>query len=310
MDVIKGSVQEAANAFDAMLAPKDTQPPESEATATPEQEVVETVEDQVTESPELEGTVTPEPETQTYTVKVDGEDVSVPLDELLKGYSRTSYFHKKLSEIDRTKKELEAEFQAVRQERQQFASMLPQLQAELDTGDPEPDWKKLLDEDPIEFVKQEALWRQKKEKRQMLLNQQARLVQAQQIEQQKTLQQRLSQEAERLSTSIPEWKDEKIAQEEKAGIMDYGIQLGYSPEDMAQVYDHRAVILLRKAMLYDKAQTKMKTLKSTVSTVKSSKPGTPPPDRNVGFDKAKKTFDAAPNVKNAAAALERLLSQR
>ena len=309
MDVVKGGVQEAANAFQTILDSKDTQPPESEATTTPE-DVVETVEEQVTESPEASETVTPEPETQTFTVKVDGEDVSVPLDELLKGYSRTSYFHKKLSEVDRQRKELEAEFLAVKEERQHFASLLPQLKAELENGEKEPDWQKLLDEDPIEYVKQEAIWRQKRDKRDRLLQEQSRLVQAQQAEQQKVIQQKLQQEAERLSSAIPEWKDAKVAQDEKAGIMDYGVALGYSPDEMAQVYDHRAVILLRKAMLYDQAQSKMKTLKSSTSTVKSAKAGVPPPERNVGFEKAKKTFSANPSVRNAASALERLLSHR
>lgn len=310
MDVIKGSVQEAANAFDAILARKDTQPPTEQAVETPETESTEVVDEQVTESPESPETTTPEPEEQTYTVKVDGEEVSVSLDELLKGYSRTSYFHKKLSDLDRQKKELEAEFDQVRQERQHFASLLPQLKAELETGDPEPDWKRLLEEDPIEFVKQEALWRQKKEKRQQLLQEQARLVQAQQMEQQKLIQQRLQQEAERLSTAIPEWKDAKVAQDEKAGIMEYGVNLGYSPEEMAQVYDHRAVILLRKAMLYDQAQAKMKTLKSNPPAVKSAKAGAPPPARNVGYEKAKKDFTAKPSIGNAAKAIERLLSTR
>lgn len=308
MDVIPGSVNEAAKSLEALMAPQDTHPPKEEAVAT--NEVTETVEEQVTESPETQEAVTPEPEDQTFTVKVDGEDLSVTLDELLKGYSRTSYFHKKLSEIDRQKKELEAEFHQVKEERQHFASLLPQLKAELETGDKEPDWQKLLDEDPIEFVKQEALWRQKKEKRETLLREQARLVQAQQAEQQKTLNQRLQQEAEKLSVAIPEWKDAKVAQEEKSGIMEYGVALGYAPEEMAQVYDHRAVILLRKAMLYDQAQMKVKNLKTSPSSVKSAKAGAPPPDRNVGFEKARKTFTAAPTVRNAAAAIERLLSNR
>lgn len=308
MDVVKGGLNEAAKSLEALLAPKDTQPPEEKAEAT--NEVSEVVDEQVTESPESPETATPEPEDQTFSVKVDGEEVSVTLDELLKGYSRTSYFHKKLSEIDRQKKELEAEFNQVREERQHFANLLPQLKAELEGTDQEPDWKKLLEEDPIEFVKQEALWRQKKEKRQTLLQEQARLVQSQQAEHQRFIQQRLQQESEKLSSAIPEWKDAKVAADEKAGIMEYGVTLGYAPEEMAQVYDHRAVVLLRKAMLYDQAQAKMKTIKSNPPAVKSAKPGTPPPQRNVGFQKAKQAFQAKPNVRNAASAIERLLSNR
>jgi hypothetical protein len=306
MDVVKGGVQEAASALQSLLDSKDTPITESE----PATEVAETVEEQVTESPEASETVTPEPETQTFTVKVDGEDLSVPLDELLKGYSRTSYFHKKLSEVDRQRKELEAEFLAVKEERQHFASLLPQLKAELETGEKEPEWQKLLDEDPIEYVKQEAIWRQKKEKRDRLLQEQSRLIQAQQFEQQKQIQQKIQSEVERLTTVIPEWKDQKIAAEEKAAIMDFGVSIGYSPDEMNQIYDHRAVMLLRDAMLYRSGQAKLKTLKSSPSVVKSAKAGVPPPERNAGFEKAKKTFSANPSVRNAAAALERLLPHR
>lgn len=310
MDVIKGSVDEAASAIGKLLNPTETQEPESKPTETPETEsVVEDVSSENNEPTEEEAPA-PAQEAQTYTVKVDGEDVSVTLDELLKGYSRTSYFHKKLSEIDLIKKEIEEEKNQVVEERNHLAQLLPQLKAELEKGEQEPDWEALFKEDPIEFVRQEALWRQRKEKRQLLLQEQARLVQAQQAEQQKALQARLKQEAENLSKAIPEWKNPEVAQKEKAEILEYGVSLGYSPEEMAQVYDHRAVILLRKAMAYDAARHKVQDLKANGPKVKSPAPGAVSAPKNTGYERAKKSFAEKPTVRNAAAAIERLISNR
>ena len=96
MDVIKGSVQEAANSLQNLLNPQETQNPEDAPAENPEESAVEEVSAENNEPTEAEAPAQAQEE-QTYSVKVDGEEVSVTLDELLKGYSRTSYFHKKLS---------------------------------------------------------------------------------------------------------------------------------------------------------------------------------------------------------------------
>lgn len=309
MDVIKGSVQEAANSLQNLLNPTETQNPEDAPAETPEMEsAVEDVSAENNEPTDAEAPAQAQEE-QVYTVKVDGEEVPVTLDELLKGYSRTSYFHKKLSEIDRIKKEIESEQMSVKEERAHLAQLLPQLKAELEKGEPEPNWEQLFKEDPIEFVRQEALWRQKKEKRQMLLQEQSRLFQQQQMEQQKAIQKRVTEEAERLAKAIPEWKNPEVASREKAEILEYGISLGYSPEEMAQVYDHRAVILMRKAMAYDSAQTKVKDLKANGPKVKSAVPGAIAPPKNSEYEKARKSFAKQPTLRNAANAIERLISR-
>ena len=307
MDVVKGGVNEAASAIQNLLTPTDTQEPESQPV-----EVESTVEE--VSATEVEPTEAEAPaqtqEAQTYTVKVDGEEQAVTLDELLKGYSRTSYFHKKLSEIDLIRKEVESEKQSIVQERDHLAQLLPQLKAELEKGDVEPNWEQLFNEDPIEFVRQEALWRQKKEKKQLLLQEQARLLHQQQTDHQRMVQKRIADEGERLLHAIPEWKNSEVAAKEKAEILEYGVSLGYSPEEMAQVYDHRAVILMRKAMAFDNAQTKVKDLKANGPKVKSAAPGSVSAPKNTEFQKLQKSFVAKPTVKNAAAAIERLISNR
>ena len=312
MDVVKGGVQEAANRLESLLNPKDTQEEESTPAENPKEltpeESVEEVEADGTE-PESAEAEAPEAEPQTFTVKVDGEEEAVTLDELLKGYSRTSYFHKKLSELDRERKSLETELNEIRSERTRLSQMLPALEAELEKGEQEPDWDKLFQEDPIEFVRQEALWRTRKEKKEKLLQERQRLAQAQQSEQMKVLQQRVKEEGERLITALPEWKNPETAANEKARLLEYGLSMGYSENELSNLYDHRAVLLLHKARLYDEGQSKVKNLQAKPTAVKPAKAGNIPTQRNTQFDKAKKNFKSQPTVRNAAAAIERLIQR-
>ena len=308
MDVIKGSVKEAATAIEGMLAPQDTQPPEGKPTENLTESVVEEVSAENNEPTEAEAPAQAQEE-QVYTVKVDGEEVPVTLDELLKGYSRTSYFHKKLSEIDRIKKEIEAEQMSVKEEREHLAQLLPQLKAELEKGEPEPNWEQLFKEDPIEFVRQEAIWRQRKEKKERLLQEQARLVQSQQIEQQKLIAHKVKEESERLMAAIPDLKNPDTASKDKAAILEYGLSLGYTEAEMGQIFDHRAVLLFHKARQFDEAQTKVKGLQAKPGAVKTAKAGNLPPQKNTGFEKQYKNFKANPTLRNAAGAIERLISR-
>jgi len=66
-----------------------------------------------------------------FTVKVDGKEVEVTLDELQKGYSRTQDYTRKTQQIAEIRKQVEAETEAVRAERAQYAQMLGALQAQL-----------------------------------------------------------------------------------------------------------------------------------------------------------------------------------
>jgi hypothetical protein len=57
---------------------------------------------------------------QTYKVKVDGEEVEVPLDELMNGYSRTQKFTKTMMTLAEQRKAFEAEVSAAKTREQQI----------------------------------------------------------------------------------------------------------------------------------------------------------------------------------------------
>lgn len=326
------SVEHAANAFAGILAGetenrKDgkAQPVEGEELETEqvndeeelddeqpdgEADEDETDEDTDPESDE-ESDEEDEPRRKTYTVKVNGAEVEVDEDELLKGYSRTQDYTRKTQELAEQRKAAEAELNQVRAERQQYAQVLGALQQQIMQGmEAQPDWQALRDTDPIEYA---AKWAEHQQRQQQLGAIQAerqRLAQQQQHEQAIRLQQVLKQERELTAKAIPEWSNPEVAKREKAELVDFGKKLGFSAEELGEITDHRAVVALRKAYLYDKLVAKKGEAQTKVRTGPVLKPGSAnnvPPARTK-LTKAKQRLAQTGRVEDAAAAFETILS--
>ena len=212
---------------------------------------------------------------QVFTVKVDGKEVEVTLDELQKGYSRTQDYTRKTQQIAEVRKQTEAELQAVRAEREQYAQLLSALEAQVQQAtQPNIDWDRLYQEDPIEWVRQRELMRENQEKNAAIQSEKKRLSELSQQEQMQQHQMLLQQEQEALMSAIPEWKDSKKAAAEKAMLVQFGQKVGFSPDELKNVVDHRAVVLLRKAALYDQMMSKRGQIKPVTNNgPRPAKPG-------------------------------------
>ena len=57
-----------------------------------------------------------------------------------------------------------------------------------------------------------------------------------------------------LLEALPEWKDPAKYAAESADVARFLVQNGYADDDLNNLFDHRAVLIARKAMLYDKMQ--------------------------------------------------------
>jgi len=283
------NLADAASAISAMLAPEEgqaqvdeTQPAEeseedSTAAASEEDDSgvedapdEETSEEQSGEEEESEEQEQP----QTFTVKIDGKEVAVTLDELQKGYSRTQDYTRKTQQIAEVRKQVEQETQAVRAERGQYAQLLGALQAQLQASEPQVDLDRLYNEDPIEWVRQKEVLRERQEKAYAIQAEQQRLYQLSQQEQQQSMQQHLESQKDALLAALPEWKDPKKAKLEKAMLIESAKSAGFSDEDLKSVYDHRLVLLLRKAALFDQMVSKRQGIKPVVNNgPRPAKPG-------------------------------------
>lgn len=277
------NVAEAANALEGLLPDegqqedREAQLPEEGAAVDEElSEDADAADDETdTEQSESEEDTEEQEQPQVFTVKVDGKEVEVTLDELQKGYSRTQDYTRKTQQIAETRKQTEAELQAVRAEREQYAQLLSALETQVQqVAQPNIDWDRLYQEDPIEWVRQREVMRENQEKAAAIQSEKQRLAQISQQEQAQLMQQKLQQEQEALLAAIPDWKDAKKAQAEKAMLVEFGQKIGFTPEELKSVVDHRAVLMLRKAALYDQMMSKRGNIKPVTNNgPRPAKPG-------------------------------------
>lgn len=283
--VVQGpmNMAEAANALEGLL-PDEGQQEDREAQLPDEGAAVDeelladanAADDETdTEQSELDEDTEEQEQPQIFSVKVDGKEVEVTLEELQKGYSRTQDYTRKTQQIAEARKQTEAELQAVRAEREQYAQLLGALEAQVQqAAQPNIDWDTLYREDPIEYVRQREVMRENKEKAEAIQSEQQRLAFLSQQEQAQLMQQKLQQEQEALLAAIPDWKDAKKAQAEKALLVEFGQKIGFTPEELKSVVDHRAVLMLRKAALYDQMMSKRGNIKPVTNNgPRPAKPG-------------------------------------
>ena len=193
---------EAANALEGLL-PDEGQQEDREAQLPDEGAAVDeelladanAADDETdTEQSELDEDTEEQEQPQVFSVKVDGKEVEVTLDELQKGYSRTQDYTRKTQQIAEARKQTEAELQAVRAEREQYAQLLGALEAQVQqAAQPNIDWDTLYREDPIEYVRQREVMRENKEKAEAIQSEQQRLAYLSQQEQAQFMHQKLEQ---------------------------------------------------------------------------------------------------------------------
>ena len=323
----------AQNAIRAMLAPEEdnaaaTDALEAEATeevveeAEPSEEMEATGEDNsVVEGSEEELEVEEDAESSEdesfdilgAIVEVDGEEITV--EELKAANLRQRDYTRKTQELAEQRKALEAKELELDGERAQYNQLLPALKERLEYKEPEPDWDTLYDTDPTMAAKAERQWRKQQEERQaQIAAVQAEQQRVQALQQQKVQQmqeQYVTQQREMLPEVIPEWRDSKVAAQEATQIRDFLLGEGFTEQDISGLTNATLVKLARKAMLYDRGETrvtaaKAKPKKARAKTLKSgTKASQPRPksDAQKAIQNAKKSG----RVQDAAQAIKALL---
>lgn len=267
------TVDDAAAQIFGMLEPEQ---PEGQAEAQAE-EVTEEYEAQAEESEdELSEEVQEEvQEPQRFRVKVDNEELEVDLDELIKGYSRTSDYTKKTQNLAEQRKAVESERTKIDEAaklRDTYAQRLQVIEQML--TQPTEDLTALKDNDPVGYAIRVAE-NMEREKQLQAVRAERESVQAKQVaENQERLKSHIAQEAERLRSAIPDFSDEVKGEVIRKEIRDYAKAVGWSDQELSQVYDHRAVLTLYRAMQFDKLQkSKPAVQKRVAEAPKSLTPG-------------------------------------
>jgi len=211
-------------------------------------------------------------EPETYSVKVNGQESQVTLEDLKQGYSGQKYVQSGMQDVAAKRKEAEDVYTALNNERAQIAQIHQQLQNGGVSQPPTKPSKELFEADPIGYMQENLDYEEKK------ANWDKQMAQLQHVSQQNSVAQQSAQQAflreqmQILQKDIPEFADEKTGQKLKDKLVSIGVKhYGYSNAEIEQITDHRAINVLNDARKYQdikagksKAEVKTKGKKPVV----------------------------------------------
>ena len=277
-DLVPSSMTAAQDAILGLLGSKeqpDQEEQPSEETedvevsdeATEEVEEVEEEESEVAddddseESEEEEVEDEDETESTVYTVKVNGQDVEVSEDELIKGYSRQQDYTQKTQQLAEYKKQMDAAAQGMQQEIAQTHQMRAQYVDALSTSIDANyahlqqfaniDWERLKTENREEYLTKRDDYRQAQEGIEQLKAQAGQAQQQQQQEMQVQHQQMLQEEHTKMVSILPEWNDPDTQRAIAKSLSEFALSKGYTQEELSQLVDHRSILVLMQAKAYE-----------------------------------------------------------
>ena len=250
----------------------------------------------------------------TYTIKVDGKDVEVTLDELQAGYSRQADYTRKSQVLAEQRKQADEELAATQQERQRYLSQLEQFNTQADSKLDElksTDWTRLKEEDPTEYMLKRDQYRELQENKRTVEEEQKNLQYKTQQEQQAKWQEELGRQQKIMAQRLPEWNDPTKGAKLKQDIKSFAVKTGFTEQEVDSLIDARSVDVLHKAMLYDNLLAAKISNKKAKVVPKVTRPGSPATKGEISSDKVKAQrarLKKSGRVKDATSVIESLMN--
>jgi hypothetical protein len=300
---LDGDVQ---NEIPENLEPEVTEEEENPEAETETEEEVETTDEDSDEQP-----------VEVVKLKIDGQEIEKPLDEVISLAQQGADYTKKTQEVAEQRKALEDYAQTIQVQEQQLRQQAELQQAllgelaQITALDQQLaefqaiDWNQLSESDFVEA--QKLFFTQNK-----LQNQRTQLVNQLESKQQQIAQQQQQQLAERiakgkeiLAKEIPNWSQQTSQEIISAGKDFYG----FSDAEMSSVIDPRHVKVLHDAMQWRKLQSNP-SVKNKVSSAKPVvKPGSKDVKKQVTADiqKQREALRKSGKSEYAQALIEKML---
>jgi hypothetical protein len=189
-------------------------------------------------------------EPKTYTVKVDGEEELATLDDLTRDFSGQRKIQKGMKQAAEQRKQAEDAYNGLNQQREQLHQLMQQVQQQGVLAQPVPPTRELLADDPLGYIEAEATYRDEMGAFQAQRQQIAQQHQATQQAQGQAQQAHLQEQMAALVKAIPEFGDKEKSPKIKEMLVKSSESYGYSSEEMSNIVDHRAMLVLNDAMKY------------------------------------------------------------
>jgi len=247
------TVDTAASAFLGMMDAAEAAENGQAETEETEQEYEAADEPELVDSEQAE-----ERPTRKYRIKAAGEDREVTEQELIEGYQLGADYTKKTQKLSDERKSVEAErakIQEASKLRDQYAQRLQMMEQFLNQQNKGENLEALKELDPIGYAVKVAEMSQREKQLAVLQQEQQRIAQQQQAEQSERLQSHLAEESQKLTSAIPGYGDAKTGDQIRKDIREYAKSIGWSDQELAGLYDSRAVLSLYHGMKYAKLQS-------------------------------------------------------
>jgi len=253
-----------------------------------------------------------EPEAErTFKVKAAGEELDVSESELIKSYQMGKDYTKKSQALAEQSRVVQANIHKIQESmqlRDEYAQKLSAITQVLNEDmESEEDLINMKENDPVGYAVRIAEQTENQRKMKMIEQEQQRVAQYQRQAQQEQFAQTISHQSKKLTELIPEFSDTKKAEQIKKDIRVYGKEMGYSDQEMAQVYDARNVSMLHKAMKYDRLMSnKGKTKKKVTNAPRMAKNRGKVKNADV-YTKQKRRLKSSGSVEDAVSVFKNFL---
>lgn len=225
------------------------------------------------------------PQDEDLTFELDGKTVTLKksqLPEVYRNQMLDADYRRKTAEVAEARRAAQEQAEQIRAERSNYANQLDVSLALMHKqliGDQEA-LVELARTDPAEWVARNAEFQQRVNTYQQAVQQREQLSQAQRADEEREQQAWREGERKLLQEKLPEWKDQAVASAEQRLIAETLLNAGYSGEELSELFDHRALLIGRKAALWDQHQSQLQAAKAKQAKPEPRKtltPGAPKP---------------------------------
>ena len=187
-------------------------------------------------------------------VTVDGEPAEVTIKEALEGYVRTQTFHQRMNQLDEAKKivrraaadavhNYEYSMNVAKQMEEHMKAMIP----------PEPDWDAEFQKDPVKAREQQRYYDKARAFQAQLKTQTEEARKKMEESNHAQLQAFAEEENQKFeAANRKNWSDPKKKAKDLTSMRKTGLAMGFTEDELSQVYDSRMLQVLLKASKYDR----------------------------------------------------------
>jgi hypothetical protein len=257
-------------------------PPPQPESETPQESTAEDGQEEAPAESEDEPAETKDEQPPTRIKLKTGEEVT--LDELSNGYLRQSDYTRKTQEIAAQRNEIQSAEQRLTQADQVLRQNLNLAQQVIEAFRPQQPSAALLDSDPHAYMRAQRAFEEADRAYRAVLDGQQSIAQRQQQltqqQEQRQLQERqktLAQERQALLEKAPEFRDAakfEAFQKDAATLSEK--HYGLTADEISEITDHRAVMVLRDALAYRKLQSEKMRAVAQAKTAPPMRPAARP----------------------------------